>query len=255
MITILILTEKLSTNEKIAASIVGGFSEGITIVSTTEPDEAESVYRSEKQTVDVFILQINMKKKSGNKIAEQIRRIRKYQKTPILFITPLSYNMVGFHPLATFKSYENHNYISLPIERLDVQGKLGLYIDKILAAQSDFEDEKVIFLEHETGQTFVSVKDILYAEVRHKVTTLYCSGESYVLKRMTLHGLLETVRNEDFLQCHKSFAVSIPQIVAINTDGRRNWKAMLPSGESCPISQTFYAEVRERFMGYGRKDA
>ena len=74
MITILILTEKLSTNEKIAASIIGGFSGGITIVSTTEPEEAESVYRSEKQIVDVFILQVNMQKRSGFKIAESIRQ-------------------------------------------------------------------------------------------------------------------------------------------------------------------------------------
>ena len=74
MITILILTEKLSTNEKIAASIIGGFSGDITIVSTTEPEEAESVYRSEKQIVDVFILQVNMQKRSGFKIAESIRQ-------------------------------------------------------------------------------------------------------------------------------------------------------------------------------------
>lgn len=96
MITILILTEKLSTNEKIAASIIGGFSGGITIVSTTEPEEAESVYCSEKQIVDVFILQVNMQKRSGFKIAESIRQTEKYRKTPILFITPLSYNMVAF---------------------------------------------------------------------------------------------------------------------------------------------------------------
>ena len=248
MITILILTEKLSTNEKIAASIIGGFSGGITVVSTTEAEEAESVYLSEKQTVDVFILQVNMQKQSGFKIAESIRQTEKYRKTPILFITPLSYNMVGFHPLATYRSYEKHNFIAAPVERLDVQGKLGLYLDKILETRGSGTEDRVVFLEHDRGQTFVAVSEILYAEVCRKQVTLYCREDCYMFKRMSLCELEKMIGDERLLRCHKSFAVNIKVVTAIREDGRRNWKAVLETGRECPVSQTFYSEFRRKFI-------
>ena len=65
----------------------------------------------------------------------------------------------------------------MPVERLDVQGKLGLYLDKIYESQSLPQDKPAIFLEHDTGMTFVNQEDILYAEVQQKTTTLcYGSG-------------------------------------------------------------------------------
>lgn len=176
MITILILTEKLTMNDKVASSIIGGFSGGITVISVTEFEEAEAVFRSEKSHIDLFILQINMKRKSGFKIAEQIRQMKKYKNTPILFITPLSYDMVGFHPLATFK------------------------------------------------------------------------------KRMTLSGLCEMVGEEDFVQCHKSFAVNAQAVTELLIDGRRNWKAVFTSKESCPVSQTYYEDIWRRFIARRRNE-
>ena len=217
MITILILTEKLSTNEKIAASIIGGFSGGITIVSTTELEEAESVYRSEKQIVDVFI-------------------------------TPLSYNMVGFHPLATYRSYEKHNFIAAPVERLDVQGKLGLYLDKIFETRGSGTEDQVLFLKHDRGQTFVAVRDVLYAEVCRKQVTLYCREDCYMFKRMSLCELENMIGDERLLRCHKSFAVNIKVVTAIREDGRRNWKAVLETGAEYPVSQPFYSEFRRIFI-------
>ena len=250
MITILILTEKLSMNEKIAASIIGGFSGGITVISTTEPEEAEAVFLSGKQMVDVFVLQVNMQKKSGFKVAEIIRQCENYRNTPILFITPLSYNMVGFHPLATYRSYEKHNFISVPVERLDVQGKLGLYLDKILEAHNSANEERVFFLEHDRGQTFIAVSDILYAEVCRKQVTLHCRKESYTLTRMSLRELEELIAEKCFIRCHKSFAVNMKAVTAILEDGRRNWKAVLETGAECPVSQTFYIEIRKKFIEY-----
>lgn len=162
--------------------------------------------------------------------------------------------MVGFHPLATFKSYEKHNYISAPVERLDVQGKLGLYLDKILAAQCDGQDDKMIFLEHDLGQTFVPMKEILYGEVRHKMVTLYCRENVYTMKRMTLSGLCEMVGEEDFVQCHKSFAVNAQAVTELLIDGRRNWKAVFTSKESCPVSQTYYEDIWRRFIARRRNE-
>ena len=88
MITVLILTEKLSMNEKVAASIIGGFSGGATIISLTEAEDTETIILDEKKNIDIFILQVNMKQKGGFKFAAWIREIKRYQGTPVLFITP-----------------------------------------------------------------------------------------------------------------------------------------------------------------------
>ena len=156
----------------------------------------------------------------------------------------MSYDLVRFHPLATFKSYEKHNYISMPVERLDVQGKLGLYLDKIYESQSLQQDKPAVFLEYDAGMTFVNREDILYAEVQQKTTTLYCWNGEYTMKWMPLSKLCSMVGDEDFVRCHKSFAVNISAVAELCTVGRRAWNVVLDTS----VSGTFYENIKQKFM-------
>jgi hypothetical protein len=141
------------------------------------------------------------------------------------------------------------NYISTPIQRIDVQGKIGLYLDRIIeAANSHQSHERVIFLEHTGGECFLEVRSILYAEVQDKDITLYTKKGAYILKRSALETLCKKVDSEYLLRCHKSFAVNINAVKEIAPAGRRNWTAVLENGLRCPVSQTYYLLIRAAYI-------
>lgn len=247
MITVMIVNEKSRDNELIAASIIGGFETPTCIISTCSPKEAEDIF-SHRDDIDLFILQINMKGRSGYKLAESVRKRKVYRNTPILFITAQSYSLVGFPQLATYRSYKKHNYISTPICRLDVQGKLGLYLDAILSAEHETPGERVIYLEYDLGNTFLKVSDILFAEIQNKAAAIHTKHESYSIRRTSLEKIAETVDDEMFIRCHKSFALNVKNISALEKSGRRNWLAVFEDRKCCPVSQTYYDKVKETYM-------
>ena len=129
----MVITDSIKNNEMISASIIGGFENTACVIAATDTSECEQIIRSQKQDIDIFIIQINMKEKGGRKLAEYIRGFKKYEDTPILFITSVSLNTIGYSELATYQGYKKENYISTSIQRIEVQGKIGLYLDKIIA--------------------------------------------------------------------------------------------------------------------------
>lgn len=248
MITVMVITESVKNNELIAASIIGGFENTVCIIAATNIFECEQIIRAQKHDIDIFIIQIKMKKKGGRKLAEYIRGFKKYENTPILFITSISQNTISHSELATYQGYKKENYISTPIQRIDVQGKIGLYLDKIIeeAAEKDLH-ERVVFLEHTGGETFVEVKTILFAEVQNKAVTLHTNTASYVLRRTALDALCRQVGGDCLMRCHKSFALNINAIKEIIPEQRRNWMAVFQNGIRCPVSQTYYQKIRSAY--------
>ena len=249
MLTIMVITDNIKNNEKIAASIIGGFENSACIIAATDISECEQIIRSQKNNIDIFIIQIKMREKSGRKLAEYIREFKKYENTPILFITSVSLNTIGYSELATYQGYKKENYISTPIQRIEVQGKIGLYLDKIIAEAAAKERlERVVFLEHAGGETFIEVKKILFAEVQNRVVTLYTNSGSYILKRTALDALCSQVGGDYLMRCHKSFALNINAIKEIVPEQRRNWMAVFQNGIRCPVSQTYYSEIRSAYF-------
>ena len=249
MITVMIITESIKNNEMIAASIIGGFENSVCIIAATDISECEQIIRSQKQNIDIFIIQIRMKEKGGRKLAEYIRGFKMYKNAPILFITSVSQNMVGYSELATYQGYKKENYISTPIRRIDVQGKIGLYLDRIIAEASEKEThERVVFLEHAGGETFIEVKTVLFAEVQDKMVTLHTTSGDYSIKRTSLDTLCNLIGSDCLIRCHKSFALNPGAVKEIVPAERRNWLAVFQNGFKCPISQTYYSKARAAFL-------
>lgn len=73
MLTVMVITDNIKNNEKIAASIIGGFENSACIIAATDISECEQIIRSQKNNIDIFIIQIKMREKSGRKLAEYIR--------------------------------------------------------------------------------------------------------------------------------------------------------------------------------------
>lgn len=247
MITIMIVSQKNKINEMLASSIIGGLENTVNIISTTDTAEAEFIIDDENIDIDLFIFQVKMKPKSGTVLENLLRQKKRYADKPVLLLTSLSYNMVGYPQLAGYESYKRKNFISMPIERTDVQAKLCLYLDEILREQKR-QLRNFVYLEHEQGELMVERKDILYVEVQNKLLTVHCTSGSFELKRVSLQDFCAQVGEELLIQCHKSFAVNIEAVSEIIRNGRRNWLAVFSGGIICPISQTYYERVKREYM-------
>lgn len=217
------------------------------LISTTDTNEAETIINGEKIEVDLFIFQVKMKPKSGTVLENLLRQKKRYQDKPVLLLTNLSYNMVGYPHLAGYESYKRKNYISMPIQRNDVQAKLCLYLDKILKEQKK-QCRNFIYLEHQQGELIIERKDLLYAEIQNKLLTVHSISGVFELKRSTLQEFCTQVGSDSFVQCHRSFAVNAEAIDKMIRDGRRNWLAVFSEGSTCPISQTYYGDVKKKYM-------
>lgn len=252
MITILIAGNNIADNERIAGSVIGGSELTTCVISTRSPQEALSLAKSGPYRIDLFIISIRMKEHSGYRLAEKLRRIPEYRNSPILFVTNLSYSLSGFSELATYQSYRKFNYISLPIERIDVQGKIGLYLEEIISNQSARNrTERAVFLSHAKGEAFVGIKEILFAEIRNKVCTVFTADGAYQLNRRTLEEIITIVDDELFLRCHRSFAVNVKQLRGIERLDRRIWRAVFDRDAGpCLISESYFGPVMEKYKAF-----
>ncbi len=247
MITIMMVSQKNKINELLASSIIGGLEDTVNLIATTDTGEAETIIQSEEFNIDLFIFQVKMKPKSGTVLENLLRQKKRYEDKPILLLTNLSYNMVGYPQLAGYESYKHKNYISMPIERTDVQAKLCLYLDEILKEQKR-QRRDFLYLEHQAGELVVERKEILYVEVQNKLLTVHCASGTFELKRVTLQEFCTKVGKDTLLQCHKSFAVNIEAMREIIRNDRRNWIAVFDGEKMCPISQTYYIQIKHKYM-------
>lgn len=247
MITIMMVSQKNKINEHLASSIIGGLEDTVNLIATTDTGEAETIIQSEEFNIDLFIFQVKMKPKSGTVLENLLRQKKRYEDKPVLLLTNLSYNMVGYPQLAGYESYKRKNFISMPIERTDVQAKLCLYLDEILKDQKR-QLSNFVYLEHDQGELMIERKEILYAEVQNKLLTVHCTSGSFELKRITLRDFCTQIVGDTFVQCHKSFAVNLEAVSEIIRNGRRNWLAIFVDGDACPISQTYYERVKREYM-------
>lgn len=246
MITVLIVGNNIADNERIASSIIGGTELTTCVICTHSAPEALKVVRSKEYQVDLFVISVRMKEQSGYRLAEKIRKMADYRNCPILFVTNASYSLSGFSQLTTYQSYKNFNYISLPITRIDVQGKLGLYLEEIIQNQSIRSNtDRAIYITHAKGEAFVAVKDILFVEVQNKLCSIHTAEAVYQMNRKSLNEILEIIDDESLLRCHRSYALNVKQIKGVEKVDRRIWKAVFDNcREICLISETYIDTIR-----------
>lgn len=252
MITILIVGNNIADNERIAGSIIGGTELTTCIICTHSAQEALKVIEGRQYKIDLFVISIRMKEQSGYRLAEKIHKIAEYRDCPILFVTNSSYSLSGFSQLTTYQSYKKFNYISLPITRIDVQGKLGLYLEEIIQSQSvKSGDDRGVHLAHTRGETFLGIKDILFAEVQSKHCLIYTAREVLQVNRKNLNEIIDIMDDEFFLRCHRSFAVNIRQVKGVEKVDRRLWKAIFEhSGKTCLISMSHIKNITDKYKEY-----
>lgn len=240
MIHALILSNTTAELEQISKNLLRSADDSLCLAATTDSHEALSIIHQGHILFDIFIIAVRLEKQSGFMIEKQIRNIRFYQFTPILFITQDS-RIFGFDPLSTFPSYRLRNYIDFPLDDLDIQGKFCLYLDSIYANQMQVDQQKKkIRLKNSTGSRDIPIKNILYIEVQNKLCTIYSLNGKFVLRRTSLSSAIKQIDSPSIVRCHRFFAANLDNIDYIERNhSRLSTLHFKSSSLTCPVSSTY----------------
>lgn len=245
MITILLSCSDLFNMEKIARNIIRSTGNSVCIFYATATNEALGIIKDSAQKIDLFIIDVNLKESGGYKLEADIRNIYGYKETPIIFITKVSYDLIGPSSLSSYQTYKKRNYISLPIDDLDVQGKLGLYLDTIILGKSENENsEKPLIIKHSQGYIKVQLQKIAFIEVQNKCCKLHTLKGEYELKNTNLITLQSMIHLDSFVRCHRSYLINVNHLASIEKSSKKNWIAHFNElSQTCPISITYIKDV------------
>ncbi len=119
MIHVLILSKETSELAQLVKNLHRSIEDSLCVVTTTDSHEALSFIQRTPIIFDIFIIAVQLNHQSGYMVEKQIRKNRFYQSAPILFLTRDGH-LIDYDPLATFPSYRLRNYISLPLDDLDI---------------------------------------------------------------------------------------------------------------------------------------
>ena len=248
MINILILCKEKRNSALLAESICKCTDDSICIIATTDVDEAIEYITKQQITFDLFVISVKLGNRSGYKVENIIRKQRLYCQSPILFMTKDSYSLIGFPYLATYQAYKKCNYLSLPLDKIDIQAKVCLYLDSIAARQNQNECNHYLDVKSVGGIKKVPLKDVLYLEIQDKTCRIYTYQKQYEIKRTSLARVLENLNTSNIVRCHRYFAVNIENIDFIERrDSRQCIIHFTDSPQVCPASRTYLENLAPHY--------
>ncbi|QIB69944.1 response regulator transcription factor [Aminipila butyrica] len=199
------------------------------------------------QEFDLFILDVQLPGADGFSLAKQIRQQKKYQLTPILFVTGSKRNS-----LEAFQKYHCYDYIEKPFGQQDLYDKLSELIESISYKKQAAATHSAINSRQEfacissrNGEFYLNKKQFLFVEIRNSNAIFYFADKTIERSGVSLSGLLEDFNDEFILRCHKSFALNIRNTQCITAVNYRLWSASFAQTEkTVDISHKYYELVQ-----------
>lgn len=167
--------------------------------------------------IDLFFMDINLKDTSGLILAEKIRKIDKYELTPIVFIT----GELGYL-IHALKKVHCYDYIVKPYE-----------IDCIISIVDKFEKHVsrknkdirgTYFKIDDVTQVRVYHEEIIFIEYYLKECMIHTLDEVYNIKSRGLENTLEEISCSNIVRTHRSYAVNKKHIRNIEKINPKSWK-------------------------------
>lgn len=186
---------------------------------------------SSENLYDIIFLDIFMKASNGINIARKIREVDKECK--IIFITSSSEHAVDSYDVQAIY------YILKPIN----QEKLSNAIN--IAIESLDKENKHILIKNKKGNYRIAYKDILYAESKARVVNIYDKYGEVISFYSKLEDFFQSLQDERFLKCHKSFVVNMDCILKIEQK-----YICMNNSINIPISSGNVLEIKERYFKY-----
>ena len=205
-----------------------------------ETSRASEAYEySISNNISAFLLDIQVEDYSGIELAKRLRQIKKYQFTPIIFITAMPTK-----EMEAFRKIHCYDYILKPYSEEDVKN----VFQKILV---DFLDEtyknetKKLALKFKDFTQLIDMKDIIYVEYLNRRIVIITKEDKIEYMRMPMKKFKPLLDEAYFMQVHQSIIINLNYVEKIEFDSK---KIKLNSVKhEVPIGRSFLKEVRGKF--------
>lgn len=176
---------------------------------------------------------------SGIRFVKEIRDMRKYITTPVIFITSIEDpDYFAYRELKCF------DYLEKPFDSI----RLKQNIEKILQIPVAEEKDRILPF-HRDGILYpISCKDIKYIISKHHLLDIHLAdGTVFEAQYRPVKMILEDADYSAFFQCSKSTIVN--RSFVYNLDVANRYLVMKDSDERVSIGVTFKNTVKELFNG------
>ena len=190
---------------------------------------------SSKEANDIIFLDIYMKFSNGIDIAKKIRKFDKECK--IIFVTSSKNHAIDSYDVRALY------YILKPINEEKLRNAIKIALEQLN------KENKQIVIKNKKGSYRISYKDILYAESKARVVNIYLKFGEVIRFYSKLDDFIESLQDERFLKCHKSFLVNMDYVLKIE-----NAYIFIGNNMTIPISSTNIAAIKENYFNYLLKE-
>ena len=199
-----------------------------------------------KKSIDLFLVDIILHPnkvsgdQSGAEFAQNMRKLKKYLFTPIIFITSL------YDPkLYLFKKIQCYSFIEKPYD----PGKVKETIETAIQYETEDYRKKVLFFHVDGILEAVAVGEIVYAVYQERKMKLVTIHETKEIPFKTCRALLEDLNSENFVKCNRNTIINLDYIKKVDSVNRyielKECDAVLEIGSV--MKKKFMDYVRQRF--------
>lgn len=193
--------------------------------------EADNKYTALKiakdNNIDFFFIDIELKDSSGMDFAAEIRKIKRYKYSWIIFITAYINYMIK-----AFKEIHCYDFILKPYSPNDIKNIVNMIIDNAYD-KNIIENKKYVLFNQKDIKIKIFVDDILFIEVNLGKCVIHTIVGKYIINRKPLRDIIKIINCNYIVQCHRSCAVSIRHMRKIKKYSQRSWNIYFDNYEYC----------------------
>ena len=201
------------------------------ISSFSEGEDLLEHIKLSENNFDIIFLDIYMKFSNGIDIARRIRDFDKECK--IIFITSSKDHAIDSYDVSAL------HYILKPINEEKLSNAIKIAIESL------HKENKQVVIMNKKGNYRISYKDILYVESKARVVNIYLKSSEVISFYSKLEDFFQSLKDERFLRCHKSFFVNMDYILKIE-----NNCAFMCNNVIIPITSSKIAVIKEKYFNY-----
>lgn len=114
--------------------------------------------------------------------------------------------------------------------------------EAVLRTLKDHEGNRIV-LRSPTRLLTLDLDKILYFEINNEELTVHYTDSTSETVRIPLREIKEVLPEDQFLQVHRSYIVSLPGIYAV-----KNFEIELLNKRKIPVSKKYYNALQEKLM-------
>lgn len=215
---ILLVEDERVQREALASIIKSNFVD-VRIYEAASKKEAIKII--DEKDIHLFFIDIQLKDSSGLDLAKKIRKYENHALTGIVFVTGEL-----LHIIEAFKNIHCYDFIVKPYKEKDIIKIVDVFLNS--TPLKSIKEGRYSFIDVDSN---ISVKlyhnDIIYIEYINKCCNIHTISGVYNVKRTSLVKVLKSLKDEEIVQTHRSFAINMKYVTEIEKTYEKVWNIKL----------------------------